>query len=40
MLFKESGNVEIVCPFAYAAPEWKFIYLISNAFVLLNVRLR
>jgi hypothetical protein len=26
MLFKESGNVEIVCSFAYAAPEWKFIY--------------
>jgi hypothetical protein len=31
MLFKESGNVEIVCSFAYAALEWKFIYLITNA---------
>jgi hypothetical protein len=34
MLFKKSGNVEIVCSFAYAALEWKFIYLISNAIFL------
>jgi hypothetical protein len=27
ILFKESGNVEIVCSFAYAALEWKFMYI-------------
>jgi ABC-type glutathione transport system ATPase component len=24
---KESGNVETVCSFTYATPEWKFIYI-------------
>jgi hypothetical protein len=27
MLFKESGNIETVCSFTYATPEWKFMYI-------------
>jgi insertion element IS1 protein InsB len=27
MRFKESGNIEVICSFAYAVPERKFIYL-------------